>query len=223
MSARIAMKGGSVQLEQSDTHLSLKKAKMFKVALSHAGFKVSLQPINKPLTQLGAETKQGFQYSGLHMVKAAIDTNQVMVYNNHIAACLQCQNGIGKNWQSRWRHNGPDTPQPDLVGHPWELHHGPEKHMDLVLGLCLGNPPTVWVLTTTVVQIQSRPSQKHNPMIVGGVVTRTGHKPAVLWFRSIIPQRLIFATSELCLQSSCRVVFISQYYIYVKRAVLASY
>jgi len=44
-----------------------------------------------------------------------------------------------------------------------------------------GNPPAVWVLTCGLVWFGSRPSQKPDPLCLGGVVPWTGYKPAVVW------------------------------------------
>ena len=51
----------------------------------------------------------------------------------------------------------------------------------LVLATGPGNLPEVRVLTGSSVRFVSRPGQKPDPLCLGGVVTRTGHKPAVLW------------------------------------------
>jgi hypothetical protein len=51
----------------------------------------------------------------------------------------------------------------------------------VVLATGLGNPPAVWVWTGKMVRFGSKPVQKPDPLCLGGVVTRTGHKPAVFW------------------------------------------
>jgi len=48
-----------------------------------------------------------------------------------------------------------------------------------VLATGPGNPQAVRVLTGGLVQFGSRPVQKTEPLHLGGVVTRTGQKPAV--------------------------------------------
>ena len=89
----------------------------------------------------------------------------------------------------------------------------------LVLAKSPGNPPAVWVLTGSSVQFGSRTGQRPDPLCLGGVVTRTGHKPTDL-ARFIIQHSLNFANSELWLQGCIWVMIVSHYDVYVNDAVL---
>ena len=50
-----------------------------------------------------------------------------------------------------------------------------------MLGTGLGNPPAVGCLASGWVGLGSRPGQKPDPVCLGRVVTRTGHKSADSW------------------------------------------
>ena len=51
------------------------------------------------------------------------------------------------------------------------------KYLEVVLATGLGNPPAVQFLAGGSVRFGSLPSQKPDPLCLGGFVTRTGHKP----------------------------------------------
>jgi hypothetical protein len=51
----------------------------------------------------------------------------------------------------------------------------------LVLATGPGNPPAVRFFASGSVRFVSKPGQKPEPQCLGGVDTRTGHKPAVFW------------------------------------------
>ena len=56
-----------------------------------------------------------------------------------------------------------------------------QSHSRVVLATGQGNPPVVQVLTGGSVWFGSRPIQITELRCLGGVVTQTGHKPAVFW------------------------------------------
>jgi hypothetical protein len=51
----------------------------------------------------------------------------------------------------------------------------------IVLATSLGNPLVVQVLRSSLVWFGSRPGQKPDPLCLRGIVTLTGHEPAVFW------------------------------------------
>jgi hypothetical protein len=53
-------------------------------------------------------------------VKAAIESHPAMVYKNHTASCLLCQNGTANNLQTCWRHKGTAPPLLDPAAPPPE-------------------------------------------------------------------------------------------------------
>jgi len=69
MSATMARQGGQVQLEQSDTCLALKMAKMAKGGFSHAGKEDTQQQIKKPHANVRAEMKRGVELPRHNQVK----------------------------------------------------------------------------------------------------------------------------------------------------------
>jgi len=110
MSATMARQGGRVQLEQSDMRLALNMAKMAKGAFSRGAIEETQQLIKKPRAEVREEKKRGVEFPGHQMVKAAMERHPAMVYKNHMAGCLPCQNGTGKNPQTRWRRKGTAAP-----------------------------------------------------------------------------------------------------------------
>ena len=62
-----------------------------------------------------------------------------------------------------------------MVTEEWSM----ENEALVVLATGQGNPPAVWVWTSGSVQFGSRSGQKPNLLCLGGVVTRTGHKPKI--------------------------------------------
>jgi hypothetical protein len=55
------------------------------------------------------------------------------------------------------------------------------SHRRQVFTTALGNLPALWFLARGSVQFSSRPGLKPGLRCLGGVVTQTGHKPAVFW------------------------------------------
>jgi len=110
MSATMARQGGRVQLEQSDLRLALNMVKMAKGGFSRAAIEETQQLINKPSAEVREEKKRGVEFPGHKKVKAAIERHLAMVYKNHMASRLPCQNGTAKNPQSRWRRKGTAAP-----------------------------------------------------------------------------------------------------------------
>jgi hypothetical protein len=49
---------------------------------------------------------------------AAMDRHLAMVYKNHTASCLPCENGTAKNLVTRWRRKGTAAPSPEPAALP---------------------------------------------------------------------------------------------------------
>jgi len=113
MSATMARQGGQVQLEQSDMRLALNMAKMAKEGYLHAAIEETQQLTNNPRAEVREETKRGVEFPGHKMVKAAIERHPAMVFKNHTAGWLPCQNGTAKNPDTRWRRRGTAAPPPE--------------------------------------------------------------------------------------------------------------
>jgi len=118
MSATMARQGGWVQLEQSGKCLALTMAKMAKGEFSLAAIEETEQVIKKPRAKGQQEKKGGVEFPGHKKVKAAMERHPAMVYKNHTAGCLPCQNGTAKNPQKRWRRKGTDAPPPEMEATP---------------------------------------------------------------------------------------------------------
>ena len=118
MSATMARQGGRVQLEQSDMRLALNMAKMAKSGFSRAAIEETQQLIKKPRAEVREEKKRGVEFPGHQKVKAAMERHPAMVYKNHTAGCLPCQNGTAKNPQTRWRRKGTAAPPPEPAAPP---------------------------------------------------------------------------------------------------------
>jgi len=115
MSATMARQVGRVQLGQSDMRLALNMAKIAKGVFSGAAIKETKQLIKQPRADVREEKKRAVKFSGHQKVKAALERLPAMVYTNHTAGCLPCQNGTAKNHVIRWRSKGTATPPPKLV------------------------------------------------------------------------------------------------------------
>ena len=113
MAATMARQGGRVQLEQSDMRLALNMAKMAKGGFLRAAVENTQQLIKKPRNEVREEKKQGVEVPGHMEVKATMERHQAMVYKNHTASCLLCQNGTAKNPHTRWRHKETTAPPPE--------------------------------------------------------------------------------------------------------------
>ena len=90
---------------------------MAKGGLSSAANKKTQQLIKKPRAKVQKEMKQGVEFPEHKKVNAAMERHPVMVYKNHKAGCLPCQNGIAKNPQTCWRSKG-TTAHPPEPGTP---------------------------------------------------------------------------------------------------------
>jgi hypothetical protein len=115
MSATMARQGGRAQLEQSDMRLALNMAKTANGRFLRVSIGEMQQLIKKPCAEVREEMKREVEFPGQKKVKAALERHLAMVYRNHTAGCLPCQNGTAKNPQTRWRHTGTDAPPRDLV------------------------------------------------------------------------------------------------------------
>jgi hypothetical protein len=93
----MAKQGGRVQLEESDMRLALNIAKMAKGGFLPASLEETKQLIKKPRAEVREEKKPGVEFPGNQKVKAAMERRPAMVYKNHTASCIRCQNGTAKN------------------------------------------------------------------------------------------------------------------------------
>jgi len=118
MSATMARQVGRVQLEQSDMRLALNMAKIAKGGFLRAAIKETQQLIMKPRADVQEEKKLGVEFPGHQKVKAALERHLAMVYKNHTAGCLPCQNGTANNPVTRWRSKGTATPPPEPAEPP---------------------------------------------------------------------------------------------------------
>jgi hypothetical protein len=102
--------------------LALNMAKMAKGGFSRAAVEETQQLIKKPRAEVREEKKRGVEFPGHKKVKATMERHPAMVYQNHTAGCLPCQNGTAKNPQTRWRRKGTAAPPPEpaapLPGRP---------------------------------------------------------------------------------------------------------
>jgi len=97
------------------------------------------------------------------------------------------------------------------------LHYG----LQVVLATGPGNPPAVGVLTGGSFRFSFRPSQKPDPLCLGGFVTRTGHRTAGIWLgwnRTAVPNIWFLL---LWLQLSIWVLIVSWHSQYVNCSALA--
>jgi len=115
MSATMARQGGWVQLEQSDLCLARNMAKMAKGGFSRDAIEETQQQIKKPRAEVREEKKQGVEFPGHQMLKAAMERHPAMVYKNHTAGYLPCQNGTAKNPQTGWKRKGTAALPPELA------------------------------------------------------------------------------------------------------------
>jgi hypothetical protein len=80
------------------------------------------QLIKKLHAEIQKEKKPGVKFPGHQKVKAAMERHPAMVYKNHTAGCLPCQNGTAKNPHTRWRRKENPGPPPEpaapLLGRP---------------------------------------------------------------------------------------------------------
>jgi hypothetical protein len=54
-----------------------------------------------------------------------MERHLAMVYKNHTAGCLPCQNGTANNLQTCWRRKGTGAPPPELAAPPPGTPHAP--------------------------------------------------------------------------------------------------
>jgi hypothetical protein len=81
--------------------LALNMAKMAKRGFSHAAIIETQQLIKKHRAEVCEEKKQGVEFPGHQKVNAEKERHPAMVYKNHMACCLPCQNGKAKNLRTR--------------------------------------------------------------------------------------------------------------------------
>jgi hypothetical protein len=111
----MAKQGGWVQLEQSLMQLGLTMPKIAKGGFSDAVIEEKQQLNIKPGSKDREGKKRGVKFAGHQKVKAAVERHPAMVYKNHTARCLPCQNGTAKIPETRWRPKETAAPPPDPV------------------------------------------------------------------------------------------------------------
>jgi hypothetical protein len=99
-------------------HLAFNMAKMAKGGFSRTTIEETQQLIKKPHTEVQEEKKPGVEFPGHQKVKAVMERHPAMVYKNHTANCLPCQNGTAKNPQTCWKHKGTAAPPPEPAAPP---------------------------------------------------------------------------------------------------------
>jgi hypothetical protein len=100
MSATMARQAGWEQLEQSDMRLALNMVKMANGRFSCIAIVEAQQLIKKPRAEVREEKARGVDFPGHQKVKAAMERHPAMIYKNHTAGCVPCQNGKAKYLQT---------------------------------------------------------------------------------------------------------------------------
>jgi hypothetical protein len=77
--------------------LALNMATMAKGGISRAAIQETQQLIEKPRADVREGKKRGVEFPGHQKVRAAMERHPAMVYKNHTARSLPCQNGPAKN------------------------------------------------------------------------------------------------------------------------------
>jgi hypothetical protein len=95
--------------------VALNMANTAKGGFSHARVEETQQLIKKPSAEVREEQKRGVEFPGHKKVKAIMERHPAMVYKNHTAGSLPCQNGTAKNPQTRWRRKGSAAPPSELA------------------------------------------------------------------------------------------------------------
>jgi len=68
--------------------------------------------IKKPRTEVRKGKKRGVEFPGHKKVKPTWERHLALVYNNHTAGYLRCENGTAKNPQTHWLRKGTAAPLP---------------------------------------------------------------------------------------------------------------
>jgi hypothetical protein len=105
--------------------LAMNMAKMAIGGFSCAAVEETQQLIKIPQAEVWEEMKPGVEFPGHLKVKAMMERHPAMVYKNHTASCLPCQNSTANNLQTRWRRKGtvahlPEqaAPRPEMPSPP---------------------------------------------------------------------------------------------------------
>jgi len=122
MSATMARQGGRAQLEQSNTHLALIMAKMAKWGFSRTAMEQMNYLINKLCAHIREVHMLGVKIPGHRKVNAGIERPLPMLHQNHMDACLPCQDSTAMNPQECWMRKSQATPPPD-----WHRQLTPES------------------------------------------------------------------------------------------------
>jgi len=118
MSATLARQGGLVQLEQSSMYLVVNMAKIARGGFSCPTVEDTQQLIKKPRAKDQEEKKHVVEFPGHETMKSEIERHPAMVFKNHKAGFLPCQNGTATNSQTRWKPKGTRSPPPGLAATP---------------------------------------------------------------------------------------------------------
>ena len=95
---------------------------MPKEGFSCAAMEGTQQQINKPRPEVQEVKKRGVVFPGHKIVKAVVETQPAIVWENQMDGCLSCQIVTAKNPQTCWRRKGtgahPPRPVPLRPGMP---------------------------------------------------------------------------------------------------------
>jgi len=118
MSATMARQGGWVQLEQSDMRLARNMAKMAKGGFSRTTIEETQFLIKKPQAEVRDEKEHGVDFPGHNNVKAEMERNPAMLWENQTDGWITCQNGTAHNPPTLGRRIGTGVPPPERLRKP---------------------------------------------------------------------------------------------------------
>jgi hypothetical protein len=110
--------------------LALNMAKMVQCGFSRAPREEMQQLIKTSWAKVREEKKCEVEFPGYQQIKAAMERHPAMVYKNHMAGCLPCENGIVKNILTCSQRKETAAPPPEPVAPPPGTPPAPPGHSE---------------------------------------------------------------------------------------------
>ena len=116
--ADLAWQASRVTIEQTDMRLVRNHQRKNKQGLMDENVREIFKIIKKPRAEQRAEKAWGLRFEGEKKVKHSQDPHPANVVENQPPGCLECQDGIARNPETRWSRGGE---REDLAGRMEEV------------------------------------------------------------------------------------------------------
>ena len=104
--ADLAREAGRVMIEQTDMRLVRNHQRTNKEGITDEKVREIFKIIKKPRAEKRDEEAWGLQFEGIKKLKYSQDPHPANIVEDEALGCLECQDGIACNPETRWSRGG---------------------------------------------------------------------------------------------------------------------